>query len=115
MLDVLAILMVKDNKLRGGAVTYYIDIDNALHSRIKESGDPVEIQPMAAFIWNRIRDIRIAPWLGRVPSKRNIADLPKRQEAIKYASFRWEIPHNVRKLNKMVEQAIQMIMRLGRT
>ena len=43
---------------------------------------------MAGPIWRRIRELNITPWIDRVPSKRDIADLPTRRVQIKYKSMR---------------------------
>lgn len=42
------------------------------------SAKPIPKQAMTGLIWNRIRERNIHPRPGRVPSKRNISDLPKR-------------------------------------
>ena len=75
--------MTKNNGLRDRTVTFYID-NNSLRELIKNSGILVEIQALTALIWHRVRDLGIIPWFERAPSKRNIADLPKRNVRIKY-------------------------------
>ena len=107
MLAVLAILMAKNNGLEGRTATFYIDNNNALQALVKNSGNPIEIQALAALIWHRIRDLGIIPWFERVPSKRNIADHHTRNIRIKYNSRKRGRFLNLRKTHKLVEQAIQ--------
>ena len=78
LLSLFALLMQKGNDLRNKAVTFYIDNDNALQASVKNNAGPTVIQGMVALIWRRLRDLNVTPWFGRVPSKRNIADLPTR-------------------------------------
>ena len=62
-------------------MTFYIDNDNALQALVKNAAGPTVIQGMVALVWHRIRDLRTTPRFERVPSKRNIADLPTRGSA----------------------------------
>ena len=95
---------------QGRTVAFYIDSNNSLQALINNSGNPVSIQARTALIWHRIRDIGIAPWFERVPSKRNIDDLHRRHVRIKYAALRRGRFLNLRKTHKLVEQAIQKII-----
>ena len=58
------------------SVTFYIDNINALLEIVKNNAAPAAIQAMTGLIWHRIRVLNITPLIGRVPSKRTIADLP---------------------------------------
>ena len=110
MLAVLAILMDKNNGLKGRTVTFYIDNNNALQALIKNSGNPIEVQALTALIWHKIRDLGIIPWFERVPTKRNIADLPTRFVKIRYASLRKGTFKNLRKIHRLTKKAIQNII-----
>ena len=59
------------------SATFYID-NNAMLAILMNSAKPIPKQAMTGLIWNRIRERNIHPRPGRVPSKRNISDLPKR-------------------------------------
>ena len=109
VLAVLAILLEKSNELRNKSVTFYIDNNNALSALIKNAANPPEIQAMAGLIWHRIRDLRITPWFERVPSKRNIADLPTRGKVIPFTTS-WKGPfRNLRFLHSIVTKAIKEV------
>ena len=109
ILERLAIFVAKNNELRCKTVTFYIG-NKSLHALIRNSWIPIEIQALTAPIWHRIRDLRTAPRFGRVHWKRNIADRPTRHVKIKYASLRRGKSHDIRKLNKTAEHAIQKII-----
>ena len=70
--------------IRGKTVACYTDNNNALRSIVKNSGATIDIQEFADLIWRRIRDLGSSPWFGRVPSKRNIADLNTRYVKMPY-------------------------------
>ena len=70
--------------LANTSATFYIDNNNALLAILKNSAEPTSIQAMAGLIWHRIRELNITPLFGRVPSKRNIADMPTRRVKIQY-------------------------------
>ena len=109
VLAVLAILLEKSNELRNKSVTFYIDNNNALSALIKNAANPPEIQAMVGLIWHRIRDLRITPWFERVPSKRNIADLPTRGRIIPFTTS-WKGPfRNLRFLHGIVTKAIKEV------
>ena len=76
VLAALAILLGKSNELRNKSATFYIDNNNAICALIENAANPPEIQATVGAIWHRMRDLRIAPWFDRVPSKRNIDALP---------------------------------------
>ena len=109
MLAILATLMAEGDDLRGKTVTFYIDNDNALVALIKNSATPTAIQALTALIWHRIRELDIFPWFERVPSKRNIADLPTRHVKIPYAVKSSTGFGNTLKLNKTVNETMEMI------
>ena len=109
MLAILAILMTEGEDLRGRSVTFYIDNNNALTALIKNSATPTAIQALTALIWHRIRELDIFPWFERVPSKRNIADLPTRHVKIPYAVTSTGGFGNTLKLNKTVNRTMKMI------
>ena len=106
VLAVLAILLEKCNELRNKSVTFYTDNNNALCALVKNAANSPEIQATVGLIWHRIRDLRIAPWFERVPSKRNIADLPARGKRITYDAS-WTGPfRNLRFIHRIVTKAI---------
>ena len=88
MIAVLATLMKKWADVANKSATFYIDNNNALLAILKNSAKPTSIQATAGPIWRRIRELNITPWFGRVPSKRNIADLPTRSVKIQYKSLK---------------------------
>ena len=111
VLAILAILLEECNELRNKSVTFYIDNNNALCALVKNAANPPEIQAMVGLIWHRIRDLRITPWFERVPSKRNIADLPTRGMKVNYDTS-WTGPfRNLRFLHKIVTKAINEVKR----
>ena len=77
MMDALAVLMSECDDVRRNTVTFYVD-NNALDAIVKNSATPAPIHALTALILQRIRDLGIAHWFERVPSKCNIADLPTR-------------------------------------
>ena len=79
MLAVLTTSMEKGSDLANRTVTFYIDNNNAMSAILKNSAKPTSIQAMTGLIWHIVREINITPRFGRVPSKRNIADLPTRR------------------------------------
>ena len=87
MLAVLTTLMAKGAGLANKSVTFYIDKNNALLAILKNSATPTSTQAMAGLIWHRIRALNVTPWFERVPSKRNIPDLPTRSVKIQYKSL----------------------------
>ena len=101
--------MAEGDDLRGKTVTFYIDNDNALVALIKNSATPTAIQALTALIWHRIRELDIFPWFERVPSKRNIADLPTRHVKIPYAVKSPTGFGNTLKLNKTVNETMAVI------
>ena len=95
MLTILATLMERGDDIRNQSVTFYIDNNNALLAILKNSAKPVAIQAMTGLIWHRIQELNITPWFERVPSKRNIADLPTRHVKNKIqVTQKDEIPTN---------------------
>ena len=111
MLALLALLMDETNDLRDKSVTFYIDNDNALQALVKNTAGPTVIQGMVALIWHRIRDLRITPWFERVPSKRNIADLPTRGVAIPFPVLTYRTFRHSVKLNTIINRTTENIVR----
>ena len=109
MLAALATLMAEGEDIRGKSVTFYIDNNNAREAIIKNSATPIAIQALTALIWHRIRDLDISPWFERVPSKRNIADLPTRYSEIPYQVTSTGGFGNTIRLNKNVNKTIGKI------
>ena len=84
ILAILAVLMTEGEDVRGKTFTFYVDNNIALDAIVKNSATPTSIQALTALIWHRIRDLGTPPWVGRVPSKRYIADLHTRYVEIPY-------------------------------
>ena len=108
MLAVLTTLVEKGAGLENRLVTFYIN-NNAMLEILQNSATPASIQAMKGLIWHRIRELNITSRFGRVPSKRNIAELPTRSVKIKYKSrkrgkFRMAIA-----LQKLIETTIGRI------
>ena len=64
---------------------------------------------MVALIWRRVRDLRITPWFERVPSKRNIADLPTRGVSIPFPILSVRTFRHSVKLNTIVNKTTENI------
>ena len=111
MLAILATLMERGDDLRNQSVTFYIDNNNALLAILKNSAKPIAIQAMTGLIWHRIQELNITPWFERVPSKRNIADLPTRHVKIKYKSLKREKFRQTIALHGIIETAISRILK----
>ena len=111
MLAILATLMERGDDLRNQSVTFYIDNNNALLAILKNSAKPIAIQAMTGLIWHRIQELNITPWFERVPSKRNIADLPTRHVKIKYKSLKREKFRQTIALHQTIETAIARILK----
>ena len=109
LLALLALLMEKGNDIRGKSVTFYIDNDNALHALVKNASEPTVIQGMVALIWHRLRDLRITPWFERVPSKRNVADLPTRGVTIPFPVRTFQTFGKSVRLNALVNKTTENI------
>ena len=96
------------------SVTFYIDnnvyIDNnALLAIRKNSAKLISIQAMAGLIWHRIRELNITPMFERVPSKRNIAELPTRRAQVKYKSqIKYHFCNSIDRRNN-IERTIERI------
>ena len=108
MLAILATLMGRGDDIRNQSVTFYID-NNALLAILKNSAKPVAILAMTGLIWHRIQELNITPRFERVPSKRNIADLPTRHVKIKYKAMKREKFRQTIALRKIIATAIVRI------
>ena len=73
---VLAFFMDPDVASSGPNITIYIDNNNTLEALIQNVAKPPVITAMVQLIWHRIRTNGLNVWFERVPSKRNIADIP---------------------------------------
>ena len=109
MLAILATLMEREDDLRNHSVTFYIDSNNALLAILKNCAKSAAIHPMAGLIWHRIQELDITPRFGRVPSKRNIDDLPTRHVKIKYKTLKSEKCRQKIALRALIETAIVRI------
>ena len=109
MIAALAILMTKNNGLENKTVTCNVD-NNAAPALLKNNGDRNEIQALTALISHRVRGPGIIPWFERVPSKRNIADLPTRNAKIRYTSIRRGRFTNIRKMQDIAKPAVKNII-----
>ena len=105
MLAVLATLMDKESDLGNKSPTFYIGNNNALLAILKKSAKPTYIQAMNGLIWHRVRELNITPSSERVPSKRNIADLPTRTVKIQYESPKRDIFRMAIDLHELIENA----------
>ena len=109
MLAILATLMERGDDIRNQSVTFYIDNNNALSAILKNSAKPLAIRAMTGLIWHRIQELNITPRFERVPSKRNIADLPTRHVKIKYKALKREKFRQTTAMRKMIENSIVRI------
>ena len=85
--------------------TFYIE-NSALLAILKNSANPIAIQATTGLLWRRIRELNITPMIGRVPSKRNIADLPTLRIHVKYKSVKSDKCRMTFDLNKPIERDI---------
>ena len=95
--------------LENKSVTFYADYNNAMLAILKNSAKHTPIQAMAGIIWHRIRQLNITPRFGRVPSERNIADLPTRRVKIQYKSLKRGKFRMAIDLHKQIDIAIDRI------
>ena len=87
MLAIFAVLFDPVVDLRGRNITFYVDNNNALAALVSNAPGPPVIAAMTQLIWLCILELGIAAWFERVPSKRNIADLPTKRIALPFASL----------------------------
>ena len=98
--------MEKGADLANRSVTFYIANNNSLLAILKNSANPTPIQATTGLIWHRIRELNINPRFVRVPSKRNIADLPTLRIHVKYKSVKSDKCRMTFDLNKPIERDI---------
>ena len=79
MLAPLAFLWMHRHKLQGKSVNLYIDNNNVLTSLVRGDSSSELMAAMIACFWKIAEEFSIDIWLGRVPSKKNPADLPTRE------------------------------------
>ena len=91
------------------SAAFYFDSNNALLAILKNSANPTDIQATTGLIWDRARELNITPMSGRVPSKRNIADLSTRRASIKYKSIKRDEFRMETDQNQIAEHAIDRI------
>lgn len=65
------------------SIAFYID-NNSAHALIKANCDRIAVSVLARLLEELVDRRGIAPWLGRVPPGRNIADLPTRNVDLPY-------------------------------
>ena len=84
MLAPLASIWMNRKKLTCASINLYIDNDNVLTSLVRGGSSCDIISATVACFW-RISEARsIDIWIGRVPSKKNPADIPARQAHIPF-------------------------------
>ena len=84
MLAPLAFLWENRELLKGKAINLYIDNNNVLTSLVRGDSGTDIIAAMIALFWRISESYQIDIWLGRVPSKRNPADLPTRSASLPF-------------------------------
>ena len=104
ILALFALLMQEGNDIRNQSVTFYIDNDNALQALVRNCAGPSVVQGLVALIWHRLRDLNVTPWFERVPSKRNIDDLPTRGVAIPFPVTTFHTFKHSIKLNAIINK-----------
>ena len=86
MLAIFAILFDPLWDLTGLNITFFVDNNNALQDLVSNAPGPPVIADMAQLIWYRVADLKAAVWFERVPSTKNIADLPAKLKPIPFPS-----------------------------
>ena len=86
MLAILAILFDPLSDLRGLNIMFFVDNNNALEALVSNAPGPRVIAAMTQLIWYRIAQLNAAVWFERVPSTKNIADLPTKMKPMPYPS-----------------------------
>lgn len=81
MLAIFAILFGPASDLTGLNIIFFVD-NNSLEALVSNAPGPPAIAAMAQLIWYRISELNAAVWFERVPSTRNIADIPTKTKAL---------------------------------
>ena len=86
MLAIFAILFDPLSDLSGPNIVFFVDNNNSLEALVSNAPGPPVIAAMTQLIWYRITDLNAAVWFERVPSTKNIADLPTKRKEMPYPS-----------------------------
>ena len=86
MLAICAILFDPLSDLTGLNITFFVDNNNSLDALVSNAPGPPVIAAMTQLIWYRIADLNAAVWFERVPSTKNIADLPTEMKQMPFPS-----------------------------
>lgn len=87
ILDIFAILFDSATDIDGENVAFYLDNNNSPDASVSNAPGPPVITAMAQLLWCRIAEFNMAAWSERVPSKKNIADLPTKRIPIPFPSL----------------------------
>ena len=86
MLAIFAILFDPLSDLSGLNIVFFVDNNNSLEALVSNAPGPPVIAAMTQLIWYRIAELNAAVWFERVPSTKNIADLPTKRKEMPYPS-----------------------------
>ena len=86
MLAILAILFDPLSDLTGLNIIFFADNNNSLEALVSNAPGPRVIAAMTQLIWYKIADLNAAVWFERVPSNKNIADLPTKLKPMPFPS-----------------------------
>ena len=80
MLSDVSFIIQHGARLAGKSVAVYVDNNYALSSLIRGSAKSEALANIVQMFWFYVQKYDIKRWLERVPSTRNIADLPTRNQ-----------------------------------
>ena len=84
ILSIVAFIVEHGARLADKAVAVYIDNNCALSALVKGSAKSEVLANVVQIFWLYVQKFEIEIWLQRVPSTRNIADLPTRGRRIPF-------------------------------